>query len=113
MCAFCNLVSAGPHWTEAGTDAGRSAVNQAGRTRYLDRASRVKVLNKILGHYGCKVSDWANDKYVVRSLRGHAEVVDSLPQVWAAVDRISRRQSDPLDPALLAALRGGAPSYSG
>ena len=83
-------------------------MNKAGRTRYLDRASRVKVLNKILGHYGCKVSDWANDKYVVRSLRGHAEVVDSLPQVWAAVDRISRRQSDPLDPALLAALRGGA-----
>ncbi len=105
MCAFCAMLTGGTHWTEAGTDAGRGAQPRVGRARYLERLDRVALINRILDHYDCSVADWANNKYVVRSRRGHTSVVETLPQVWMAVEGIAKRPTDPLDPALLAALK--------
>ena len=106
MCAFCAMMTDGSvHWTEAGTDAGRSGAPESGRTRYLGRLNRVALVNRILDHFGCQASDWANNQYVVRSRTGRTALVAHLPQVWAAAEEIAGRPLDPLDPALLAALR--------
>ena len=70
MCAFCAMMADGSvHWTEAGTDAGQSGAPESGRERYLGRLRRVSLVNRILDHYGCQASDWANNQYVVQQPR--------------------------------------------
>ena len=104
MCAFCTMFSGGPHWTEAGTNSGRSGVTPAGNARFVDRAYRLKLINRILKYYGCKVDDWAGGQYLVHSHRGRTEVVEQLPQIWMTVEAIATRPVDPLDPQLLSVL---------
>ena len=98
------------HWTEAGTDAGNAAEAESGRDRYLGRLRRVSLINRILDHYSCQASDWANNQYVVRSRAGRTAMVGHLPQIWAAAEEIAGRPLDPLDPALLDALRRTEPA---
>ena len=110
MCAFCAMMVDGSvHWTEAGTDAGHTGQPESGRDRYLGRLRRVALVNAILDHYGCEARDWANNQYVVSSRAGRTSLVAHLPQVWAAAEEIVGRTLDPLDPALLADLRGAEP----
>ena len=97
------------HWTEAGTDAGRSGEPESGRERYLGRLHRVSLVNRILDHYGCQAADWANNQYVVQSRAGRTAMVAHLPQVWAAAEEIAGRPLDPLAPALLDALGRAEP----
>ena len=114
MCAFCAMMADGStHWTEAGTDAGQAAEPESGRARYLGRLRRVALVNRILDHYGCEASDWANNQYVVKSRDGRTTLVAHMPQVWAAAEEIAGRPLDPLDPALLDALRRAAATGSG
>ena len=105
MCAFCALMTGTTHWTEAGSDVARTGDSPTGRDRFLGRIHRTKLVNRVLAHYGCSVSDWANSSYIVRGQRGQATIVDNLPQVWMAAEQIAKKVADPLDPALLAALR--------
>ena len=108
MCAFCTMMVGETHWTEAGTDAGRAAEAESGRERYLGRLHRVALVNRILDHYGCQASDWANNQYVVQSRAGRTALVEHLPQIWAAAEEIAGQPLDPLDPALLDSLRRSA-----
>ena len=103
MCAFCALLSGGSHWSEAGTDAAQSDA-PAGRDRLIERHHRVRLVNRILSYHGCKLSDWQNSSYILKSQRGQTSIVDSLPQVWARAEEISKKTADPLDPALITTL---------
>lgn len=109
MCAFCTMFSSGPHWTEAGTNVGRSGVTPVGNARFVDRAYRLKLINRILRHYGCKADDWAGGQYLVHSHRGRTEVVEQLPQIWMTVEDIAAKPVDPLDPKLLSMLADAGP----
>ena len=109
MCAFCAVFVGIPHWTEIGTNAGEAERVTGGHDWRLDRAYRIKLVNSVIGYFGCKVEDWMADKYIVRSQRGTTEIVDYLPQVWKVVETISHKPVDPLDPDLLDALRANAP----
>jgi len=104
MCGFCAGLPGVPHWTESGSDAARLDAAELSHELRLERALRVRIVNRVLAHYGCKVSDWMGGTYLVSSLRGRTELVDRLPQVWKIVEEIAGRPLDPLDPALLAAL---------
>ena len=109
MCAFCAMFSSGPHWTEAGTNVGRSGATPLGHARFLDRAYRLRLVNRILNCYGCKADDWAGCQYMVHGHSGRTDLVDHLPQIWMVVEAIAKKPADPLDPRLLAALGGAAP----
>ena len=110
MCALCGVFTDGPHWTEAGTDAGRRAAAPTGRERHLDRTRRLALLNRVLSAYGCAVDDWAGAHYMVQRRSGGAtEMASDLPGLWLAVEGLTGRAPDPLDPALVAQLEG-APS---
>jgi hypothetical protein len=43
---------------------------------------------------------------LLRSLTGGSVQVDNLTDLWPKAEQLSRRQCDPLDPALLARLEG-------
>ena len=109
MCALCGVLMEGPHWTEAGTDAGRSDDAPGGRGRYLERDYRITIIIRVLGHYGCSARDWAGNQYIVQTASGGAsEVVINLPQLWQAMENITRKSADPLDAKLIGRLEARA-----
>jgi len=109
MCGLCGTLMEGPHWSETGTDAARSGEVPGGRQRYLERAYRVRLINRVLERFGCRSEDWTGGQYIVRSPNGAAEVVTSLPQLWRAVESLGGRPADPLEPALIERLEKAEP----
>ncbi len=105
MCGFCAVFSGVPHWTETASDAGDRAQQSGGPAWRVGRQQRLRVINAVVAHFGCRVEDWMGGQFLVSSQRGRSEMVDHLPQVWRVVEDIAQRPLDPLDPVLLAALR--------
>lgn len=93
MCSLCGVLGQ-PHWAEAGS------------TRRA-RIERVRLVNRVLEHFGLALHDWSGSVYVVRDRKGRAEVVSDLGTLWAAAERLAGRPLDPLDPALVEALDRG------
>ena len=108
MCGFCAVLSGTPHWSETASDAGDREIETAGHVWRLGRQRRLRVVNAVLAHFACRVDDWMGAQLLVSTQRGRTEVVEQLPQVWQVVESIAQRPLDPLDPALLAALRAAA-----
>jgi hypothetical protein len=93
MCALCGVLLTS-HWAER--DSGRR-----------DRVFRVRLLNRVLGHFGLELGDWSGRVYVLRDRKGRSAVVDDLGSLWTAAEQLAGRPLDPLDPSFVAALRGG------
>jgi hypothetical protein len=92
MCALCGVLLTS-HWAEL--DSGRR-----------ERVFRVGLLNRVLAHFSLELGDWGGRVYVLRDRKGKSVVVDDLGSLWPAAERLAGRPLDPLDPALVAALRG-------
>jgi hypothetical protein len=93
MCALCGALQTG-HWAEAGS----------GRR---ERVLRTRLVNRVLEHFGLELADWGGRLYVLRDRKGKTAVVDDLGGLCAEAERLAGRPLDPLDPDLVAALRGG------
>lgn len=89
MCALCGVLR-NEHWADAG--GGR-------RTQVL----RAGLLDRVLGHYGLGVREWAG-QLVVADRKGRSEVVEDLSGLWVVAERLAGHPLDPLDPALVEAL---------
>ena len=90
MCALCGALL-DEHWAEQ--DGGRRA-----------RVFRVRLANRVLGHFGLRLDDWGGRVYVLRDLKGRSVVVANLGAVWFEAERLTGRRLDPLDTGLLAHL---------
>ena len=93
MCALCGVLLTS-HWAERGS----------GRR---ERVFRVRLLNRVLSHFELELGDWGGRVYVLRDRKGKTAVVDDLGSLWTAAERLAGRPLDPLDPALVRALRRG------
>lgn len=93
MCALCGVLLTS-HWAER--DSGRR-----------ERLFRVRLLNRVLVHFGLELADWSGRVYTLRDRKGRTAVVDDLGGLWVAAAELAGRPLDPLDPKLVAALRGG------
>ena len=93
MCALCGVLLTS-HWAE----------RESGRR---ERVFRVRLLNRVLEHFGLELGDWGGRVYVLRDRKGKTAVVDDLGALWTAAERLAGRPLDPLDPVLVGALRGG------
>jgi len=93
MCALCGVLLTS-HWAE----------RESGRR---ERVFRVRLLNRVLAHFGLELGDWSGRVYVLRDRKGKAVVVGDLGALWTAAEALAGRPLDPLDPELVAALRGG------
>ncbi|HET9213686.1 MAG TPA: hypothetical protein VFN93_02955 [Gaiellaceae bacterium] len=93
MCALCGVLLTS-HWAE----------RESGRR---ERVFRVRLLNRVLSHFGLELGDWSGRVYVLRDQKGKTAVVADLGGLWTAAEALAGRPLDPLDPALVAALRGG------
>ncbi len=90
MCALCSVIQ-NEHWAEQ--DGGRRA-----------RMFRVALLDRVLGHFGLSLGDWAGGLYVLRDRKGSSAVVRDLGSVWSEAERLLGRKLDPLDAGLVAEL---------
>jgi hypothetical protein len=90
MCALCGVLL-NEHWAEQ--DGGRRA-----------RVFRVRLVDRVLGHFGLRLDDWGGRVYVLRDAKGRAVVVEDLGVVWAEAERLAGRPLDPLDPQLVRSL---------
>jgi hypothetical protein len=57
-------------------------------------------MNAALRGSGVRVRDWSGTQWVVEHASGATIIVDSVAEVWAAGERLSRRRIDPLDCAV-------------
>ena len=105
MCGVCGVLGGEEHWT---AESGRPEVFGAGRTRRAERLHRAATANRILTLFGLRLDDWQGSAFVLSGPTGQREIVDALPAVWAAAARMRGRTIDPLDPALLDRIAGGA-----
>lgn len=103
MCGLCGVFLTETHWAEAPV----SVPGSGGRTRRHERLHRVAVANRILKHYGLKVSDWQGSAYLLASQTGQTSVVPSIAAVWPAAEQWRGRSLDPLDETLIQALERG------
>ena len=65
-----------------------------------------RTLRRVLAGCGVALSDWGGTAYVLHDAKGRAQVVHDLSALWAQAERLAGRPLDPLDPALVAQLRG-------
>jgi hypothetical protein len=94
MCPLCGALLS-DHWSDPDAAAAR-------RGRIL----RTAMVRRVLAGFGVTLSEWGGTAYVLHDAKGRAEVVPDLTTLWAAAERLAGRPLDPLDPALVGALRG-------
>jgi hypothetical protein len=90
MCALCGVLLS-DHWAEQG----------GGRR---ERIFRVRLVNRVLGHFGLELGDWGGRVYVLRDRKGRSAVVENLGVLWVEAERLAGHRLDPLDPGLISAL---------
>ena len=90
MCSLCGVLL-NESWAEQGGDR---------RARVL----RLRLLNRVLLHYGLRLDEWTGRVYVLRDMTGRAAVVEDLGSIWREAELLAGTPLDPLDPDLLAGL---------
>ena len=106
MCSLCGVLGGQAHWTDAVGDASAFPGRQVPQTRFQERQHRVRLVNRILGHYGLSLSDSGGSAFLLSTHTGRTVIVDNLTQMWAAAEELLGRHCDPLDPELMSALEG-------
>jgi hypothetical protein len=90
MCGLCGVLLS-ESWAEEAGDR---------RARVL----RLKLLNRVLAHFGLRLDEWGGRVYVLRDRTGRTAMVDDLSAIWREAERLAGGPLDPLDPELLARL---------
>jgi hypothetical protein len=104
MCGLCGVFGTESHWTDAAGEAAVFGEQAARQPRRQERFTRVALANRVLAHYGLRVSDWQGARFIVSTRTGRSEMVEHLAALWPVAERLAGRTCDPLDPTLIAAL---------
>ncbi len=100
MCGLCGLFGVAVHWTDAAA-APDAFKGQAERTLRQERYARISLANRILRHYGLKLSDVAGRSYLLASATGKQAIVPDIMAMWTEAEKLLGRPCDPLDPGLI------------
>ena len=106
MCGLCGLFGTAVHWTDvaAAPDAFKGIKEQPLRQ---ERYARILLANRILEHYGLKLSDVAGRSYLLSSATGRQAIVPDIMAIWTEAEKLLGRPCDPLDPGLIDRLEAG------
>ena len=89
MCSLCGVLGGQGHWADPASNPEAFEDRGQSHTRYRERQLRTGLTNKILKHYGLKVSDWSGHAFVLRSLTGQTQLVENLAELWPAAEKLS------------------------
>ncbi|MGI9452707.1 MAG: hypothetical protein ACR2QH_19005 [Geminicoccaceae bacterium] len=100
MCGLCGLFGVAVHWTDvaAAPDAFKG---QEERTIRQERFARIALVNRILKHYGLKLTDVAGRSYLLTSATGKQAIVPDIMAMWMEAEKLLGRPCDPLEPGLI------------
>lgn len=97
MCGMCGLWGQTGHWSDParlpGTRVEESVLHR--------RAAQAAAVTLFTRSSGISVRDWAQTAWVVESVSGATEIVNSLGDIWAAAERLSGKPVDPLSLLLI------------
>ena len=113
MCGLCGFWQSKTHWSMRSQNP--KVFGAIGHSSDLmrERLHQAAVLNRVTRAFGVSVRDWEASRWVLDSVNGGCEVVDSIAAMWPAIETLSKRKVDPLSSALLEALAGSATSGKG
>lgn len=105
MCVLCGQLVTDLHWSESRFDVAGTVTAAAETDRRRQRFLRVRLVDRVLRHYGLRCADdWSATSYVVSNRTGGSELVQHLGELWPAARRLGGRPLDPLDVDLLSEL---------
>ena len=97
---MCGLWSGMAHWSSPGRlPAGATAVAPAAA-----RMAQARTLAAFCARAGIGARDWMLSAWILEDGAGGSLIVETLPQVWEGVERLSGRPIDPLDEAFIAGM---------
>jgi hypothetical protein len=100
MCLVCDELATSQHWAEVWPGNDRD-------TRLGQHHSRAKAIRQVLAHFGLAFDEeLGGSAYVIGDAKGHRIVCRDIDAIWQACDDLLAIPVDPLDPALVAELRG-------
>jgi len=97
MCALCGVLGGRGDWSDSASAPAAFAGRTEPQTRLRERQARTRVLNAVLKEHGVAVRDWSGNAYLLTSRTGRTAIVDTVAQIWGAVEQLSGRTCDPLD----------------
>ncbi len=98
MCGMCGLWGGFGHWS----DAHRLPTDTvSGRPLAALRLSQAAAISSFTEAAGVSVRDWMQSSWIVESRSGASEIVDTLPDIWLSVERLSNGELDPLSPEFI------------
>ncbi|MDR3495126.1 MAG: hypothetical protein P4L82_11055 [Ancalomicrobiaceae bacterium] len=103
MCSLCGVIGGAEHWSDAVARPGVYTRAGDSLSRRRERASRVRIANRILKHCGLRLSDWQGASFMLSTLTGRTELVEDLGHLWQAAERMAGRPIDPLSPEVIEA----------
>lgn len=103
MCVLCGELIMNVHWTEENRQE-NGMTDQRNRRR--TRLARAKFVNQILMYYGLSLSEWNGTRYLLCDKKGATTIIQDLGGLWPAAQKLHGRPLDPLDPSLLAFMKG-------
>jgi hypothetical protein len=114
VCVLCTQTWIDTHWSDPAIESPQvvaletHAVQRGQRLR--DRYEQVRLFNRILRQHGLTLQDWEGSSFILRDATGRSAVVPNLAAVWVEAERLTGLPLDPLDPGLIASLRGENPA---
>ncbi|MFN0303748.1 MAG: hypothetical protein ACKVQU_25715 [Burkholderiales bacterium] len=105
MCGLCGVLGGLGHWTESQAAPDAFAGREHTHTSTRERLDRSALVNQVLQHYRMNLKPWSGSSYVLRGGTGKTVLVENLSQMWAAAEKMTGLQLDPLDEALIRDLR--------
>jgi len=104
MCALCGVLGGEGHWSDSASAPEAFAGRSQPHTRLRERQERARLLNKVLKHHGVVVKDWSGSAYLLTGSTGRTAIVETVGEIWKAVEGISGRPCDPLNERYLGTL---------
>jgi len=97
---MCGLWSGMAHWSSPGRlPAAAPAVAPAAA-----RMAQARTLAAFCAPAGIGARDWMLSAWILEDGTGGSLIVETLPQVWDGVERLSGRPIDPLDEIFIAGM---------
>ena len=95
MCALCGVLGSGGHWADAVARPGVYTRNIGPIDRRRERASRMRIANRVLAQFGLALSDWRGAAFLLSTRTGKTEIVADLGHLWPVAERLAGRPCDP------------------